>query len=32
MNYYDTQEKIDITTEDYREYFEMFGYEMVNKI
>ena len=32
MNYYNTREKIDITNEDYREYFEMFGYEMVNKI
>ncbi len=31
MNYYDTQEKIDIINEDYREYFETFGYEMVNK-
>jgi hypothetical protein len=32
MNYYDTQEKIDIINEDYREYFETFGYEMVNTI
>ena len=32
MNYYDTQEKIDIINEDYREYFEVFEYEMVNTI